>query len=169
LLPYSSHLSGRCFNFGNLHGRANSVAVLCCGNDTCFQSGMTSAEMKDWTFAIAVRAVAFTRALSRTIDVREPIVRQLLRSSTAIPGHYRAACRAQSRRDFINKMKRLEEEADESELWLALLRATGLPHSVEPECRALENECHQVVAIAVQSVKTARRRLVEERRVLRPK
>ena len=74
------------------------------------------------------------------------------RNSSALP----AACRAQSCRDFITKMKRLEEEADESELWLALLRPTGLPRSVEPECRALENECHQVVAIAVQSVKTAR-------------
>lgn len=124
---------------------------------------MTSVEMKNWTFAIAVRAVTFTRMLSRTIDVREPIVRQLLRSATAVPAHYRAACRAQSRRDFINKMKRLEEEADESELWLALLRTTGLPNSLEHECRALENECHQVVAIAVQSVKTARRRLAEGR------
>lgn len=125
---------------------------------------MTSVEMKNWTFAIAVRAVTFTRMLSRTIDVREPIVRQLLRSASAIPAHCRAACRAQSRRDFINKMKRLEEEADESELWLALLRATGLPHSLEAECCTLENECHQVVAIAVQSVKTARRRLAEGRR-----
>jgi four helix bundle protein len=119
--------------------------------------------MKAWTFALAVQTVVFTKKLSGKVDVREPLLRQLLRSGTAIPAHYRSACRAQSRRDFITKMKRLEEEADESELWLALLRATGLPRSFEPECRALENECHQVVAIAVQSVKTARRKLTEGR------
>jgi hypothetical protein len=57
---------------------------------------------------------------------------------------------------FVSKMKRMEEEADESALWLALLSATGIPGKLESECRSLENDFGEFTAIAVASVKTAR-------------
>ena len=56
-------------------------------------------------------------------------------------------------------MKKMEEEADESVLWLALLRATGLPQDIQPEAAALEREFGELTAIAVASIKTARKRL----------
>jgi four helix bundle protein len=48
---------------------------------------------------------------SRTTDV---IAAQLLRSSTSVGANYRAACRAKSPADMINKLKMVEEETDES-------------------------------------------------------
>lgn len=39
---------------------------------------------------------------------------QLLKSSSSEAANYRSACRGKSRADFINKMKIVEEEADES-------------------------------------------------------
>ena len=56
-------------------------------------------------------------------------------------------------------MKKMEEEADESTLWLALLRASGLPGDLVKEAATLENEFGELTAIAVSSVKSARRRL----------
>jgi four helix bundle protein len=47
-------------------------------------------------------------------------VRQLIRSSSSVGANYRAACRAKSDKDFINKMKIVEEEVDESMYWLEL-------------------------------------------------
>ncbi|MEM6541573.1 MAG: four helix bundle protein, partial [Bacteroidota bacterium] len=47
-------------------------------------------------------------------------VRQLIRSSSSVGANYRAACRAKSRKDFINKLKIVEEEIDESMYWLEL-------------------------------------------------
>jgi len=47
---------------------------------------------------------------SRAADV---IARQIIRSGTSIGANYRAACRAKSTADMINKMKIVEEEADE--------------------------------------------------------
>lgn len=41
------------------------------------------------------------------------IAGQLIRSSTSVTANYRASCRAKSRADFINKLKIVEEEADE--------------------------------------------------------
>jgi four helix bundle protein len=38
---------------------------------------------------------------------------QLIRSSSSVGANYRAACRAKSKPDFINKLKIVEEEADE--------------------------------------------------------
>jgi four helix bundle protein len=48
-------------------------------------------------------------------------VRQLLRSSSSVGANYRAAQRAKSNADFINKLKIVEEEADESQYFLELL------------------------------------------------
>jgi four helix bundle protein len=116
---------------------------------------VTPEKMKAWTFETARRAIVFVRALPRG-GPELVLGRQLLKSATSVPAQYRAACRAQSRRDFVSKMKRMEEEADESALWLALLSATGIPGKLESECRNRENDFGEFTAIAVASVKTAR-------------
>jgi four helix bundle protein len=41
-------------------------------------------------------------------------VNQLIRSSSSVGSNYRASQRAKSTADFINKLKIVEEEADES-------------------------------------------------------
>ena len=113
-------------------------------------------------FGLAVRSITFVRALPKGI-VEFRLGGQLIDSGSSVPAQYRAACRAQSTRDFIAKIKKLEEEADESALWLSLLRATGLPEPLRSESEALEDEFSQVTAIAVSSAKTARARLQREK------
>lgn len=46
---------------------------------------------------------------------------QVVRASASVGANYRAACRAKSKPDFINKMRIVEEEADESLYFLELL------------------------------------------------
>ena len=46
---------------------------------------------------------------------------QLIRSSSSPGANYRAACRAKSTADFVNKLKIVEEELDESVYFLELL------------------------------------------------
>ncbi len=48
----------------------------------------------------------------------------------------------------------MEEEADESEYWFELLECLG--SSKNPEVARLKDEAHQLVAIMIQSKKTAR-------------
>ena len=118
---------------------------------------MTPTELKAWTFEVAVRVVKFVEVLPH--EPRSWVLgKQLLRSGTSVGAQYRAACRAQSARDFISEMKKMEEEADESVLWLALLRATGLSESLAKESERLESEYDRLTAIAVSSSKTAERR-----------
>jgi hypothetical protein len=56
-------------------------------------------------------------------------------------------------------MKRMAEEADESSLWLALLRHSGLSAELEAQCTALESEFYRLTGFAVKSAKTAARGL----------
>jgi four helix bundle protein len=86
---------------------------------------MPLANLKSRTFDAAVRTIRFVEVLPNG-PRKWSLGRQLLDSGTSQAAQYRAACRAQSRRDFISKMKRMEEETDESALWLALLRTSGL-------------------------------------------
>ena len=128
--------------------------------------GMSPEELRRWTFELAVRAIAFVRNLPKGV-VEWRLSTQLVDSATSVPAQYRAACRAQSTKDFVAKIKKLEEEADESALWLALLRATGLPDQLKTESEALESEFSRITAIAVSSAKTARARLQREKEARR--
>jgi len=79
---------------------------------------------------------------------------QILRSATSVGANYRAARRAKSGRDFINKLKIVEEETDETLYWLELIQKSG---KVKPEkLQGLINEANELVAIFVTSLKTAK-------------
>ncbi len=82
-------------------------------------------------------------------------VNQLIRSSSSVGANYRASQRAKSTRDFINKLKIVEEEADESMYWLELF-GMGMPAHKE-EITKLHQEAKELLAITVSSIKTARR------------
>jgi four helix bundle protein len=48
--------------------------------------------------------------------------KQLIRSSTSVAAQYREASRARSPEEFIAKIEACTQEADETQLWLELLR-----------------------------------------------
>jgi four helix bundle protein len=80
---------------------------------------------------------------------------QLVRSATSVAANYRAACRGKSAADFISKMGNVEEEADESGFWLGLI-VDSKRLTIE-EVGPLLREADELTAIAVSSIKTARK------------
>lgn len=78
-----------------------------------------------------------------------------MRSATSVAANYRSSCRARSKADFISKMGIVEEEADESLLWLELLVESGVVK--EKNIELLMKEADELVAITVSSIKTARK------------
>ena len=113
---------------------------------------------------LKARTKQFARAcfgLSRSLPKSEEMLvmrRQLLRSASSVAANYRSACRAKSKADFISKLSTVEEEADESALWLEMiadeLADTKFPPL--PEISPLLKEAGESVAIMVASKKTAR-------------
>jgi four helix bundle protein len=112
---------------------------------------MTESEMKQRTKAFALRVIKLVNSLSKDLVSRR-LGDQLLRSGTSVAANYRAACRARSKADFISKLGIVEEEADESALWMELLIDSGLV----PQSRLgkLLDEANQLTAIIVASRKT---------------
>lgn len=96
------------------------------------------------------------------------IANQILRSSTSIGANYRAACRAKSRKDFINKLKIVEEETDETLYWLELIEDAKL---FTPErIINLKKESEKLLSIFVSSLKTSKLHLNQTpEKVLKPK
>jgi four helix bundle protein len=73
-----------------------------------------------------------------------------------VGANYRAACRAKSPADFIAKMGIVEEECDECLYWMELLIESEIVK--EKSLKKLMDEADQLLAIAVTSIKTARKR-----------
>ncbi len=86
---------------------------------------MNPAELKQRTMQFAVRVLKFADALPNKPSGRT-IANQVARSGTSVAANYRAALRAKSRADFINKITIVLEEADETEFWIELTELAGL-------------------------------------------
>jgi four helix bundle protein len=76
--------------------------------------------------------------------------KQLLRSGTSVAAHIREASRARSDAEFCAKMEGALQEADESQLWLELLRDDCAIQIAE--CDDLYRETGELIAILVTMV-----------------
>ena len=86
---------------------------------------MNPAELKQRTMQFAVRILKFADALPNKPSGRT-IANQVARSGTSVAANYRAALRAKSRADFINKITIVLEEADETGFWIELTELASL-------------------------------------------
>ena len=81
------------------------------------------------------------------------IAGQLVRSGTSPAPNYGEAQSAESRRDFIHKMKVALKELRESMVWLKIIKRK--PLCPELDLSAILRECDELISIFVASVKTA--------------
>jgi four helix bundle protein len=72
------------------------------------------------SFEFALAIIEFTEKLEET--KKYVIARQLLRSGTSIGANIREAQSAESKNDFIHKLKISAKEAEETEYWLLLCK-----------------------------------------------
>ncbi len=107
------------------------------------------------TKKLAVAIIKQVDKLPRSLAT-DVIARQLIRSGTSIGANYRAACRAKSTPDMINKMKIVEEESDETEYWLELLTEAEL--TPQSQIAGIYKETDEILAMTVASIKTLRAR-----------
>ena len=115
---------------------------------------MTTEELKERTKQFAPRIMRLVDALPKSAKGRAR-AGQVVRSGTSVAANYRAACRARSRAEFIAKIGIVEEEADETALWLELIIADRLfdKAKVQP----LLTEANELVAIMAASYMSAQR------------
>jgi four helix bundle protein len=116
---------------------------------------MTKEELKkrffEWTISIL-------DILQKLPSNEESLVirHQLIKSCTSSSANYRAACRAKSSNDMINKLKIVEEELDESMFWLEII------HNRFPkiELRNESKEANELLSIIISSIITLKKNQV---------
>src|SRR5260221_6683775 len=81
-----------------------------------------SGELRGRTKNYASGIIRFYVELPKEREEVRVLGKQLLRSGTSVAAHSREASRARSDSEFCSKLDGLLQEADESQLWLELLR-----------------------------------------------
>jgi four helix bundle protein len=81
---------------------------------------MSVEELKNRFKKFAIRVAKLIQQLPKS-TINSAYCNQLIRSSSSSAANYRAACRGKSSADFINKLKIVEEELDESIFFLEML------------------------------------------------
>src|ERR1700730_15219804 len=106
-----------------------------------------SEEFRDRTKRYASAVVRFYVRLPRARKEVQVLGHQLLRSGTSVAAHTREASRARSDAEFCSKIDGALQEADESELWIELLREDcGIAGAA---VETLHRESSELIAILV--------------------
>lgn len=109
------------------------------------------------TTAFASAVVRFYISLDKSREEIRVLGRQALRSGTSVAANYREASRARSEAEFISKADQCAQEADETLLWLELLR-----DDCEIQTESLDwllKEADELIAIFVTMSKNVKARL----------
>ena len=117
---------------------------------------MDKLELQERMTSFAVRIISMVDALPTSLGA-QTIARQVVRSGTSPSANYRAACLAKSDKDFLNKLKMVEEELDETCHRLDLIMRCQMLNTsrIEP----IYQECKELLSIIVKSIVTLRTRL----------
>jgi four helix bundle protein len=95
----------------------------------------------DLTFEFALKVIKYVELLEK--NKKFVLANQLLRATTGIGANVREAQNAESKPDFIHKMKIAAKEADETEYWLLLCnRSEGFPN-----CEELLEDCASIIRV----------------------
>jgi four helix bundle protein len=110
--------------------------------------------------SLADRLLDFSARVGKVVDalpkkrLANHIASQLVRCGTAPGAHYEEGCGAESRADFVHKLRLSLKELRELRYWLLLIaRAALVPQS---RLAKLLDECDQLARIIGKSIVTAK-------------
>ncbi len=100
--------------------------------------------------------------------VNKIYIGQIVRCSSSSSANYRSACRGKSKADFVNKLRIVEEELDETMHFYELLVEFNAPFKAE--LRVLYTEANELLSIIVTSINTTLKNIAAEKeKVNKPK
>lgn len=117
-----------------------------------FGRKMKPQELEDRLIDFAVMVITVIEALPNT-KAGNHIAGQLVRSGTSPAPNYGEARSAESRKDFIHKMKISLKELRETVIWLKIISRKRLVDEISVSCAI--KECGELIAIFISSTRTA--------------
>jgi four helix bundle protein len=116
---------------------------------------MRMAPLRDRTKQFALRIVRLFTSLPKT-TLAQTIGKQVLRSGTSVAANFREASRARSDSEFIAKLGIVEQELDETLLWLEILVESNVVTATK--LTALQKEADELLRIVVTSIQRTKQR-----------
>ena len=113
-------------------------------------------DLEDRLIDFSVNIIGVAESLPKT-KVGNHIAGQLIRSGTAPASNYGEAQSAESRADFIHKMKICLKELRETRIWLLMIIKANLLKSIS-KLEYLIEENNELISIFVKSIETAKRK-----------
>lgn len=117
---------------------------------------MNSEDLKKRLKVFALRIIKLSENLPNN-NTGNTMGRQIIRSGTSPGANYRSACLGKSDKDFLNKLKMVEEELDETLYWLELITESGLVKA--NLLNDLMNENNELKMIIVSSILTMKKKI----------
>lgn len=111
--------------------------------------GRLSEEFRNRTKGFASSVIRLYVGLDKRKEEVRVCGKQLLRSGTSVAAHVREASRARSDAEFVSKLGGALQEADESQLWLELLREEMNVLNTE----GIHSEAGEIIAIMTTMVR----------------
>ena len=111
-------------------------------------------DLEERLIDLAVRIIRTAESLPKN-KIGKHIAGQLIRSGTSPAANYAEAQGAESRADFIHKIKLGLKELRETNVWLRIIIKAELIKPVT-KLDSLLNENNQLISIFVKSIKTAK-------------
>ena len=102
------------------------------------------------TFTFSLSIIAFCELLDN--NKKYIISKQLFRSATSVGANAMEAQNAESKPDFIHKMKLAAKEADESQYWLLLCEASA----GYPDCKSLLSHLEEIQKVLNKIIASAK-------------
>jgi four helix bundle protein len=106
----------------------------------------------DLTFEFALMLIQYCEVLEER--KRFVVAKQLLRAGTSVGANVREAQNAESKPDFIHKMKIASKEADEAEYWLMLCKES----KNYPDCNLLIEKITSISRVLSKIIGTSKRK-----------
>ena len=106
--------------------------------------------LRDRTKQFALRVIRMYASLPNT-GAAQVLGRQVLRSGTSVAANFREASRARSSAEFAAKLGIVEQELDETMLWLELLAESAIVP--EKKLTLLRQEAEELLRIVIASIK----------------
>jgi four helix bundle protein len=108
-------------------------------------------DLEERTALFGEDVIDFVKLLERN-EINKPLINQLIRSATSIGANYMEANQASSKKDFKNKIRICQKEANETKHWLRMIVKAN--NEKESECRKLWKESHELTLIFAKISKT---------------
>jgi len=119
--------------------------------------GRLSTEFRNRTKTFVADSIRLYVKLPKQGEEVKVLGKQLLRSGTSVAAQVREASRARSGEEFVSKLGGAIQEADESQLWLELLREEC--KIAAADTTPLEHEASELMAIMITMINNTKTKI----------